>query len=66
MKKCDYFACPQYVEEPNDEGFDFCCYHTDCLEQVIANDLLGESFNSVAFCLSALNGKAYLRSTLIL
>jgi hypothetical protein len=66
MRNCDYFACTDIVDDPDDKGFDFCCYHLDYLEQLVAQDLVDDGFSSLQYCLAALNGKAYLRSRTIL
>jgi len=67
MTRCDYFACTEEIDYSDSEGFRFCCYHLECLENIIATDLASDGYiDSVAYCFQALNDKAYLRSNTLL
>lgn len=62
MKRCDYYLCVDYVDEPEPGQFQLCNSHEDYLEDYIEEDLEAHKFTSVGYLLSALNAKAYKNS----
>lgn len=68
MKICDYYNCTDYIEDENIKGFLFCKFHVQHLEDLMDYDEKHESefVNSLGYCLSSLNSKAYKNSILVL